>query len=433
MQPKFSDLRIRDLARAGVPVVLLLLAVAWLLARYVEPAPPRAITISTGSETGAYFGIGKQYADILARAGVTLNVVKSAGSAENFARLNDPASGVDVALIQGGIKDDKETSGLVSLGRMFFEPVWIFYRGDTEIDTLAALKGKRVATGITGSGTHILAEKLLSKSGIEPGAITELSLGVKESAVALQTGEADAIFLTLAPGTPIIEDLLRDPTVRLMSLAQAEAYTRLFPFLTRIVLPRGVVDIARNIPGQDVQLIANDAALVAHANLHPALVGLLAEAAQEVHAGGGLFHRMGTFPKAADPEFELSDDAGRYYKSGHPFLRRYLPFWIANFIERSALILLPVLTILYPVARAIPFIYNWRIRRRFLRYFAKLKQMERLLDRQPTPDQLTGLKAELASIDASVALLQVPVDHTDRFYELRAAIELVRGRIASRA
>ena len=179
-------------------------------------------------------------------------------------------------------------------------------------------------------------------------------------------------------------------------------------------------------------MIANEAALVARASLHPALVGLLAEAAQETHSNGGLFQRMGAFPKAADPEFSMSEDAERYYKSGHPFLRRYLPFWVANLIERSAVILLPVLTILYPVLKSIPIAYQWRIRRRFLRYFSKLKKMERQRDGSPDAVEISALNSAIRRISDAIIDLPVPVNYIDRYYELRAAVELVRSRIAAR-
>jgi TRAP transporter TAXI family solute receptor len=433
MEPRFFDVRPRDLILAGVPLAVLLAAVFWALARYVEPAPPRTITMSTGSETGAYYAFGKRYAEILKRSGVTLKLITSEGSAENYARLNDPGSGVDVALMQGGLKGEAPTDHLISLGRVFPQPIWLFYRSPEPLDTLNALKGKRISPGPIGSGTQVLAMKLLAKSSIDATSATLLNLSVKDSGEGLKKGDLDAIFLALAPETPLIQELLRNPDVKLMSMSHAEAYTRLFPFLTRITLPRGLVEIENNIPPRDIDMVANEAALVVRASLHPALVGLLAEAAQETHSSGGLFQHIGSFPKAADPEFVMSEDAERYYKSGHPFLRRYLPFWLANFIERSAIILLPVLTIVYPVLKALPIAYQWRIRRRFLRYFSKLKQMERRLDGQPQPNEMAGLKDEIVRIDAAISHLPVPVNYIDKYYELRAAIELVRSRIQARS
>ncbi len=432
-QPRFFDIRMRDLVTVGVPLGIVLVTLFWALAHYVEPAPPRQITISTGSESGAYYGFGKRYSEILARSGVTLNVMKSEGSAENFARIRDKASGVQVALMQGGLKGDKPVDDVRSLGRAFLQPIWVFYRSPEPWVALTDLKGKRLSLGPVGSGTQLLASKLLDKSGVDEASATRLTLSVKDSADGLRKGEIDAIFLALAPDTPLIQELLRDPNVRLMSMAHAEAYTRLFPFLTRITLPRGLVDLNRNIPPDDVQMIANEAALMVRTDLHPALVGLLAEAALETHSPGGLFQKLGVYPKPDDPEFEMSEDAERYYKSGHPFLRRYLPFWVANFLERMVIILVPVFGVLYPVLRVLPIAYNWRIRQRFLRYFSRLKTMERQLDASPTAEELSTLRQEITRIDSALSHLPVPVNHTDRYFEVRAAVEIVKLRIARSA
>jgi TRAP transporter TAXI family solute receptor len=432
-QPRYFDVRLRDVISVGLPIGLVLATLFWGLARYVEPAPQRQITISTGSESGAYYGFGKRYAEILARSGVTLNVMKSEGSAENFARVRDKATGVHVALMQGGLKGDKPVDDVRSLGRVFLQPIWVFYRSPDAWVALNDLKGKRVSVGPVGSGTQLLASKLLDRSGVEEASTPRLTLSVKESAERLRKGELDAIFIALAPDTPLVQELLLDPNVRLMSMAHAEAYTRLFPYLARVTLPRGLVDLNRNIPPEDVQMIANEAALVVREDLHPALVGLLAEAASEVHSTGGLFQRLGAFPKANDPEFVMSDDAQRFYRSGHPFLRRYLPFWAANFIERMAIILVPVFGIMYPVLKVLPLAYNWRIRRRFLRYFSGLKLMERQLDGRPSPEELAVLQAEIGRIDAALSHLPVPINHTDKYFEVRAAVEIVKSRIAQRA
>jgi TRAP transporter TAXI family solute receptor len=431
-QPRFFDIRMRDVMTVGVPLGIVLATLFWALAHYIEPAPPREITISTGSESGAYYGFGKKYAEILARSGVKLTVKTSEGSAENYSRIKDKSTGVQVALMQGGLKGDKPVDEIRSLGRAFLQPIWCFYRSESAWSSLTDLRGKRISLGPIGSGTQLLASKLLDRTGVDEKETSRLTLSVKDSAAGLRKGELDAIFIALAPDTPLVQELLLDPNVRLMSMAHAEAYTRLFPFLARVTLPRGLVDLNRNIPPEDVQLIANEAALVVRADLHPSLAGLLAEAAREVHNGGGLFQKLGAYPKPNDPEFVMSDDAERFYKSGHPFLQRYLPFWVANFLERMAIIMVPVFGILYPVMKLLPIVYNWRIRRRFLRYYSRLKAMERQLDGNPSAGEMLTLRGEIARIDAALSHMPVPVNYTDGYFQVRAAVELVKNRIESR-
>jgi TRAP transporter TAXI family solute receptor len=414
------------------PVALLVAGAFWLAFQFVEPAPPRTFVMSTGAESGGYHAFGKRYAAILKKSGVTLQLKTSAGSVENFARVNDPKSGVSVALIQGGIAPAGPHETVVSLGRMFLEPLWVFYRSADTVDRLTQLRGKQVAIGPEGSGTRPLALSMLKINELDETNVKLAALGGDTAVKALEAGEVDAIFLALAPEAPMVQKLLRNPDIKLMSFAQAEAYTRVLPFLSRITLPEGVVDMVRGIPARDVSLLAPATALVAAEALHPALVGRMVEAAKEIHGVGGLFQRIGDFPKAADPEFDLSDDAARFYKNGPPILQRYLPFWLATFMERMSVMVLPIATLLLPLFKLGPALYRWSIKRRIFFWYGKLKKLE---DRV-RHDQVGELRAihtdEIHEIEQAVETIPVPLAYADQFYTLRAAIDLVRQRLTTR-
>lgn len=250
---------------------------------------------------------------------------------------------------------------------------------------------------------------------------------------AMINGEADAAFFTSAPSSPQIQTLLRHPELKIMSLAQAEAYTRIFPYLSRIVLPKGAIDLIKNVPPTDVEMVAPMAALVARDDLHPALVSLLVEAAKQVHSPGGLFHKVGEFPKPQDPEFEMSEDAERAYKSGPSFLKRTLPFWLASFAERITLVAVPLAGILLPLIKIGPAIYKWRVRRRLLYWYGRLKALEILVAEDPKSEVLDEQREEVDTIDAAVSTIPVPLAFSDQYYSLRAAIDLVRQRLSARA
>jgi TRAP-type uncharacterized transport system substrate-binding protein len=404
------------------PVVMLVVGAVWLAFQFVEPEPPRKIAIATGGQAGGYYSFGQRYAAVLKRHGVTLEVRPTAGSIENIRMLSDQQSGIGAALLQGGITNGKEKSEIVSLGRLFLEPLWVFYRGD-RVDRLGPLGGKRIAVGPDGSGTRHLALALLAANEVTPDTAQLVPISGREAADALIAGTVDAV----------IQSLLRQPEVRVLSFAQAEAYTRRFPFLQRIVLPQGAIDLVRNIPSEDVTLVAPVAALVARQDLHPALVGLLVEAVREVHAGGGLFHRIGEFPRALDPEFEMSADAQRYYASGPSFLRRNLPFWLAIFIERMALVAVPLAGVILPLFKLGPIVYRWRVRRRLLYWYGRLKAIDvSLAGDTGTPD-LEAYRHEVARIEEAVAMVPVPLGFADQYYNLRSAIDLVRQRLTARA
>jgi TRAP transporter TAXI family solute receptor len=425
--------QIREILLIVGPVAALVVGAIWLAFQFVEPEPPRRIAIATGGQAGGYYAFGQRYAAVLKRHGVTLDVRPTAGSIENVALLSDPQSGVGAALLQGGVTNGKEKSGIVSLGRLFLEPLWVFYRSDAPIDRLTGVKGKRIAVGPEGSGTRHLAMALLRANEITPVDAQLVPLSGREAADALVGGTVDVVFLALAPEAPIVQALLRHSGVRLMSFAQGEAYTRRFPYLQRIVLPQGAIDLARNIPAEDVTLVAPVAALVARQELHPALVGLLVEAVREVHAGGGLFHRIGDFPRPLDPEFEMSNDAQRYYASGPSFLRRNMPFWLAIFLERIALVAVPLAGVLIPLARVGPILYRWRVRRRLLYWYGRLKAIDVGLASDPGSREIEEYRGEVARIEEAVAMVPVPLGFSDQYYNLRSAIDLVRQRLTSRA
>ncbi len=421
-----------DMMLFVIPALLLLAAVFWFAFQFVQPAPPKRIAITTGAEGGAYYKFGQSYAAQLKKSGITLEVRASKGSVENLSRIRDGASGVALSMMQGGIVDPADTVGLVSLGRVFLEPLWVFHRLPERVGRLADLAGKRLAVGPEGSGTRKLALAMLAANGITDKSSQLLPLSGQAAVEALHKGEADAVFLSYAPEAPLVQTLLRDAKVKLMSFDQGDAYTRLFPFLQRIVLPRGVVDLAANIPPEDVVLVAPQAAVVARDDLHPALVALMVDAIQDVHSGGSLFYRAGEFPKTVDPELAMSDDALRTYKSGQPVLRRYLPFWLAVFLERMMVMLLPIVTVAVPLFKFVPQIYQWRIRRRMYYWYGQLKRLERRVNADTLREHAAEHREEIERIDEAVAQIPVPDRFSEQLYDLRGAVDFVRQRIMSR-
>ena len=413
----------------ALPVVAMVAAAFWYALSLLQPPPQKEIVFSTGSASGGFHAFGKRYQAALAREGVTVRLVNSAGSVENLARLKDPKSGVTAALIQGGIGAGADNHDLVSVGRMFYEPVWIFYNSKEPLRKLSELKGKKIAVGEIGSGTLVLATELLRLSKVTKDNATLLNTKKDEAVAALLAGEIDAVVLAFAPEAPALQELLRDRRVKLMSLDQAEALTRLLPYLSKITLPEGVFDLESNIPAETVQLVAPVASLVVRQELHPALVGLLAQAAQNVHGGANMLQKAGEFPLAADPVFTLSEDAERFYRSGQPLLQRYLPFWLANFVERMLVLAVPIATITIPLLKGIPALYRWRIRQRLDYWYGRLRRLEASISPGEGQEVSTEHRVELDKIDYAVRRLNVPKAFAEAYYNLRSHIDLVRQRL----
>jgi TRAP transporter TAXI family solute receptor len=423
-------LSLRDLLATAWPIALITLIGFAVAYQFVEPAPPRQMTITTGGESGAYYLFAERYAEILARNGVALTVKTSAGSFENLTRIGQGEA--DVALVQGGIPPPAASAdggALTSLGSVSYEPVWLFYRGDRRFDKLHQLAKKRIAVGGEGSGVRGLALQLLAANAIPGNSPRLLPLAGQHAADALQQGKIDAAFIIAAPEAPIVQALLRAPGIRVMSFSQADAYTRRFPFLSKIVLPQGVIDLVHNKPPQDTILLASTANVIVSENLHPALVSLLLQAMVEVHGKSGFFQTAGEFPAYRDHSFILATDAQRHYKSGPPFLQRYLPFWIAVLVERLFVFLLPLFALLLPLLRIAPAIYTWRVRAKIFRCYGDLKFLENDLRQHYQPAQHAAYLQRLDRIEEAATRRNIPLAFSDLLYTLREHIHFVRQKL----
>jgi TRAP transporter TAXI family solute receptor len=421
----------RDLLFIAGPTVLVVLGALALTLLLMRPAPPREITMSTGSADGTYHAVATRYRDILARDGVTLRLRPSVGAVENLHRLADPAAEVDVALVQGGVASAEPpeiTQGLVSLGSVYYEVLWVFYRGPRELNTLTPLAGKMIAVGADKSGTAALATMLLNANGIAEPPTTIMKIGGRAAANLLISGNIDAAFFLAEPGAPVIQELMHAKGVRLLSFARADAYTRRLFYLTKLILPQGVFDLKRNIPDRDVVLFGTTANLVVKNDLHPALAYLLLRAATEVHSPPTWFSGLRQFPAPNDTELPLSPEATRFYKSGPPLLQRYLPYWAANLVDRMLVLLVPALVVLIPAGRLLPQLYRWRVRSRIYRWYAGLKEIELELDDKRSEEQLDHIIARLDKIEAAVNRIETPLAYSENLYAFRTHIDLVRRR-----
>ncbi|GAB3246768.1 TAXI family TRAP transporter solute-binding subunit [Chitinimonas naiadis] len=422
----------RDMAVTIGPFALLCILLVGSAVWYLNPAPPRVITLSSGPEGSVFDRNAERYRQILARNGIKLIIQPSEGSLENLNRLNDPHSKVDVAFVVDGVSPEGEREGLVSLGSVSRQPVFMFYRGEKTISSLAELESKRVAIGRIGSGARVLATSLFQANGIEHGRNAQLrGLEADDAVDDLLAGEIDAVFLTGdSAKLDTIRKLMFVPDVHLLNLAQVDAYVRRFPYLNKIRLPMGAVDLAQNIPAADTDLLAANVELVARENLHPALSDLLIDAAREVHGRRGLLQEADEFPKAQATDFKLSEDADRYYKYGKGFFYRNLPFWMASLLDRIVIVLLPIVVLLIPGLRILPWLYRWRIHSRIYPWYGALMALERGLLNNPRGKDSAALLARLDEIEQAVNKLSVPLAFIDQIYVLREHIAFVRARLA---
>lgn len=415
------------------PAIILTLIGFVVAFQFVGPAPPREIVMATGSPGGAYASYGKAYAKILARDGITLKLVNTSGSVENLKLLEDKSSAVQLAFVQGGLAPLADPERLMTLGSLFFEPLWIFHSDRINPEFLGDLRGLRIAVGAEGSGTRELSLELLRLNGLDSSNTTLVSYSSQDAAAKLVSGDIDVACFVANPSAKVIMTLLHSPGVQLLGIKRAEAYVMQYKYLHVLNLAEGVIDMVHNLPPQNQYLIAPAGQLVASTDLHPALVGLLLQAAEEVHYHGGLFEQEGQFPTPRFLDLPLSDEARQYYKNGPSFLQRYLPFWIANFLSRMKIMLLPLLALLFPLFKIVPALYRWRMRARIYRWYAELEDTNGVINQPLSTQDVARHLEQLNTLEQKVVNTSVPLSYSDELYQLRLHIDLLREKLTKMA
>jgi TRAP transporter TAXI family solute receptor len=590
---------------------------------FVEKPPPKKVVIATGGKTGAYYRFGQEYAALLRQDGLKVEVKETKGSVENLQLLGDEKAGVDVAIVQSGLAGPKDRGRLRALGSLYREPLWVFYRGDKPLGRLSELAGKRVGVGPKQSGTYPVARELLKANGVfekvtlntdpapdaatkllegeldaaffvtaldagpvqqlikdervrllsfrqsaayqrrfrflsevtvpaglinlgrnvpakdisllaptamlvvrkqahatlvaqllaaaarvhargdllsnpgefpsasytdlpvsavakqfyktgsptlpRPPAIDRLSylegkrinvgpkgsgtypvavqllkangmLGkqrkvilteenVADAAKKLRQGKLDAAFFVAAIQTDYIQELMKDPYIRLMSFGQHEAYHRRFRFLSDVSLPAGLIKLGPNVPPEKIYLVAPTAMLVVKKDMHPALISLLLTTATRIHGQGDELTNPGEFPSPSYTDLPVSKDAKRFYKTGPPFLQRYLPFWLASLVDRLKVMIIPLVVLLMPLLRAAPPLVRWRTRRKIYLWYTALRDIDQKINTGLTGPELEAEIARVRDIEHQVTFVKVPLSYMNELYHLRVHLKMVQEQL----
>ena len=421
--------RTRDHLLVFGPAFILAVAAFVVAISFVKPAPPRRIILATGRPDGAYHQYGLRYQAELAREGIRVELRPTSGSVENVRLLADPASGVDVAFVQGGVRGPGPAPELLALGSLYFEPLWIFSRTGARTDDMLGLRGKRLAVGPEGSGTRALIDLLLSANGIRPDSLTLSPLTGLDAVRALRAGAVDVAALVASPESSALREAANAPEITLMSFPRAEAYSRLYPFLSRLVLPEGALNLERDVPPRDVVLLAAATSLVVRPDFHPALSDLLLVAATRLHSRAGVFERPRQFPTPDFTDFPVSDEAARFYRNGPPFLARYLPFWAASLVDRMKIMLLPLLALLFPLFKIVPPTYRWRIRRKIFKWYREVQTADMALAQSQSIENLDRILARLDAAEHEMRQINIPLGYSDAHYHLRLHFDMVRAKV----
>lgn len=445
----------REWIFVGVPVLLAIIVALWIAGRYMGAAPPKRVVLATGPEGSTYQVFAERYRKVFERNDVKLEILPTKGARENYKFLRGPqpnptpdapaANGaasaapaaapesyphVDAAFVRGGIGTAEEAPHLITLGTVAYEALWVFCRGEHRFDDLPQLRGKSVAIGGKGAGMRRMVRTLLKANGTDEADVTALDIGGYQAAEALLTGKVHCAFMLESPEAGILKALFFAPDVYMVDFRRrADAYVKTIPFLQKVILPEGGIDLAQNMPIAPITLLAGQTQILAHEDLHPAIQMLFLQAAKETHGEVGMFNRQGELPAPNKFDFPLSDQATRFFERGTPFLQRYLPFWLANLVDRLVVILIPVVAIVFPLARLLPPLYAWRMRRRIYRWYGELMFIENEMRRQLTKGETRDFRERLEWIEREVNELHTPVAFANQLYLLRQHIDFVQHKL----
>jgi hypothetical protein len=431
-------LSIRDLIASAGPVVFLVIGLLIAAYWWLEPQPPKHVSLATGPAGSAYAEFGMRYAAALKANGIEVELKPTDGSQDNLQLLR--SGGADVGFVRGGSADPTdEEAGLTSLGSLFYEPLWFFYRTDAaravdrktgRLTSIAQFQKLRVNVDKPGSGVPEIMERMFRANHMDPQTLQLSNLEQSPAIEALQAGLLDVIVLASAPQSPLVQRLLRAPDIQLMEFGQSDAYSRRFAFLQAVTLPRGVVDLAADLPPQDLSMLAATTSLLAREDTHPALRQLFAQSAQTLHSGAGWFNRARDFPNTRTSELPVSPEGDRAINGTPPFWQRYLPFWASNLVERMWLVLGGLVVLMLPLSRVVPPLYQFRVRRRVFRWYARLREVENKLE--AGTGEREALIEELDNLDRVVNKVAVPLSYAEELYALRNNIYAVRKRVLAR-
>ncbi|HCS55124.1 MAG TPA: hypothetical protein DIW81_26665 [Planctomycetaceae bacterium] len=425
---------------SSIAVTIVGFTIAWL---FVEPAPGNHLKIAAGPSDGNYYATAKKYADVFQEAGIHLEIIETAGTIENYRLLQD-VNDINLAIVQGGaVPKTLEKTSLEAIASLNFEPLWIFLQAESEITEIRELKGKRISIGLPDSGTETLMLRLLEINGLiapveesdasidsTPEETIELFRESTATAIAkLRAGERDAVCMVRSASNPVIRQLFETPELSAMPFPLNKTYRLLFPALSDIQLQEGILDLKNHQPAQNLKLIAPAANLVCTPELHDAFVPLLLKAATLTSNEGNLIVPSREFPSLGYIEFEPHAGAVDYFQSGESFLYRYLPFWLASFLNRMKIMAVPLLTLAIPLFKMAPPAYRWRIRSRIYRWYRLLREIdqENLRD-QTTVNQQRYLE-KLDRIACELSEVDVPLSYMEEFYNLHLHIDLIRRRV----
>ena len=409
-------------------IAVCIVSAFFFTSRFIEPGAPDVVRLAAGSKTGAYYQYAQKYAAYLKAHRVNLEIIETAGALENLELLE--AGKVDVAFVQSGLSKKLPLTKVQALGALYYEPLWVFTRKGSQIETIQDLKGKNISIGGVGSGTRAVSEDILEANNISRSNSRYFGYKMPQLFEALKTGKIEAAFIVGLYGASTVQKFLNEEDFSVLSFERALAYSKNFRAFAPITMPEGLVDIGKDLPPKDIDLVSPVAILAVHDDFYGALKSLFMSMMTETHDKEGPFSDYGDFPSRGHIDLPLASEAERYFEHGSNFLQKYLPFWLADLVDRLKIMLIPLIGVLLPLMKVAPPTYRWRIRYKIYRWYKDLKHLEEQGMESKNKAELDDLIKSLDDIDIEAKRTKVPLSYTDALYDLRLHIKLVRDHLS---
>lgn len=425
MERKGKD-TMNQFLKIWLPIISAVFIVFYITSTYIEPEVEKKITIATGSKEGNYYKTALEYKKLLEQNNMQVTILNTKGSVENIELLEEGKA--DIAFVQSGIMEHKNAD-LYSLAALYYEPLWIFYKNEGfSINYIIHLIGKKIAIGEKGSGTEHLSKRILNDNGLNESNSTILNYNTSLGKEKLLNGQIDALFIVSSAKADSVKQLLSDPSINALSIKRSYAYDSKYSFLNALTLHEGTIDLYMNLPDEDKKLLTTTANLVANKNVNEELIRLVIKQAKKVHSHKGIFEKEFQFPNLNNLDSPIHPEAQRYFQSGDTWLEKIFPFWIASNIDRLKILLIPLLTLLFPLFKGVIPLYTLTMRSKVYKWYNQLNEIDININTY-TKDELKQAIEKLDKLKLEVQeQTHVPNAFMGEYYSLIMHIDLIHNK-----
>ena len=403
-----------------LPVVAAAVLAIVAAAHWLFPLPPRSVVIAAGAPQDGFDRLADQYREELARRGIAADFVNQ--------RLDSADGNAQAGFANGMLADRTGPATLHALAVIGKQPVWIFSRS-SQVNSIAALRGLRVAAGPAGAPARKVAELLLSGAQMKPSDVEWSDAPDAAAATDLLEQRVDALVTIGSGDAPIVRSLSRSAGITMIGLDHADSLASREPRLQWFVLPQGAIELRGDVPSRDLAMLHAGTHLLVRGAMHPALQRALLDAATEIHSVPTFLQRQNEYPDWRT-DFPLSPVAQRYAQGDRPWMESALPYWWAQLAELVLYAVLPVLFITGLALVWIPHFFSLRVDAVLAHYYGELGFLEEDVDTAiEQPIRIKQLVAKLDQMETEVTALDLPDRFADRWYTLRQHLVNVRDRL----